>query len=134
MTYTGIRAMKIKYGSTRTVILTDNYAFKLPGFWCGYLKRYYWKQFLLGLLANMQEKEFSGMDHPKLCPVKFYIPRGFLVVMPRAIPVSEETWERMDKSFMEETNFMLPGEWKRVSFGGILVDGKFRLVYVDYGN
>jgi hypothetical protein len=43
-----------------------------------------WKHFLYGLLANMQEAQFSKTSWPELCPVLWSLPGGFLVVMPRA--------------------------------------------------
>jgi hypothetical protein len=42
-----------------------------------------WKLFLNGLLANMQEVEFSAMRRQDLAPVVFHLPLGFLLVMPR---------------------------------------------------
>jgi hypothetical protein len=47
---------------------------------------------LYGLLAKMQERAFSKTGWPELCPVKFYIPGGFLVVMPYARPLTFEEW------------------------------------------
>jgi hypothetical protein len=43
-------------------MVTKRRAYKLPSF-------YSWKHFLLGLLANMQEAEFSRTGRPELCPV-----------------------------------------------------------------
>jgi hypothetical protein len=40
----------------------------------------------------MQERAFSKTGWPELCPVKFYIPGGFLVVMPYARPLTFEEW------------------------------------------
>lgn len=66
----------LRFGSTRTVLLTKHYAFKFPTFNS-------WKLFLHGLLGNMQEKQFSTMRIPELAPVLFTLPLGLLVVMPR---------------------------------------------------
>lgn len=77
----------IRRGSSRTVLLTKRYAFKFPTFTS-------WKLFLYGLLANMQEKTFSGMQIPELAPVLFALPGGFLVVMPRVDVKSFEADDR----------------------------------------
>src|ERR1019366_10644290 len=63
-------------GVTRKVLLTNRYAFKVPN-WTT------WRQFLWGLLSNMQERAFSRLAWPILCPVLLSDPWGFLVVMPR---------------------------------------------------
>lgn len=115
--------MIIKHGATRTVILTKKYAFKFP-----YIRRY--KNFLLGLLANMQELEFDSLNDERLAKVIYHLPCGFLIVMKRAEPL---TW--FDKKFLacfcakRIKGFALPVELKQDSFG--YIDGK--LVAIDYG-
>ena len=116
--------MQVKYGSTRTVLLTHRYAFKLPSF-------VEWRLFLLGLLANMQERRFSATRHPKLCPVLFSVPGGFLVVMKRANPMPFDDFCEIDiEAWADDGEMYIPVEAKWDSFG--ILDG--RVVAVDYGN
>nr|DAE36537.1 MAG TPA: hypothetical protein [Caudoviricetes sp.] len=63
-------------GCTRSVILFRGYAIKIPTFKS-------WKLFLKGILANLQERHFSEMKDPNLCPVVFSDKFGFLVIMKR---------------------------------------------------
>ena len=74
-----------KRGVTREVLLLGGYALKIPS-----LRS--WRCFLWGLLANIQEREFSLTGWPELCPVIFSAPGGFLTVMPRAAPLSDGEW------------------------------------------
>lgn len=126
----------IKIGTTRTVILIRSYAIKIP-------KLYSWKTFLIGLLSNMQEKEFSSMKDNRICPVIFYIYGGFLLVMPRCKSITEEEFKSFNyKDFSKERNeeiYMgiitykwckVPVENKIDSFGWL--DG--RIVAIDYGS
>lgn len=84
--------MKFVYtGITRFVILTDNYAIKVP-------KIGNWKNFLLGFVANMEESvvwrcacvPYGGLSHVKqhLCPVVWCDRFGFVCVMKRAEPLN----------------------------------------------
>ena len=111
-------------GTTRTVFLVGRWAFKVP-------TGRSWRLFLSGLLANMQEAEFSSTGWPELCPVRFALPGGFLVVMPRAVtltePMAEDAYERLT----QRPDYVVPAENKPCSWGH-LPDG--RLVAVDYGS
>ena len=112
--------MKIKYGSSRTVILSKNYAFKLP-----YIGR--WKNFLWGLIANMNEVSFNKMHDDRLAKIVFSLPAGFLVVMKRAEPLKE-----FNKKFLTDfccRGWKVPVEIKKDSFG--YIDGKLNII--DYG-
>jgi len=105
------------------VILTRKYAIKIPRF------DYGWAQGLRGLLANMQEVEFSSLNN-KACPVLFHIFGGWLLVMPRCEPLSDNDWN-MIKSTCVGDWLPIPVEYrKRDSFG--ILDG--RIVAVDYGS
>jgi len=116
-------------GATRTVILTEKYAFKLPGTW-GERPSYWWKHLLLGLLANIQEITFSKTKWPELCPILFYIPGGFLVVMPRLQIMTKEEFKNFDwNGFQSGQDYTVPVENKADSFG--YLNGK--VVAVDYG-
>ena len=77
-------------GTTRAVFLTKKYAIKVPQF------KYGWELFLRGLLANMQEVEFNTMKDERLCPIKFHIRGGWLIVMPRCTPISIQTFSNLD--------------------------------------
>lgn len=113
----------VRHGSTRVVLLIGRWALKLPSL-------YSWPHFLRGLLCNMQEAMFSATGWPELCPVVLSIPGGWLVVMPRAHPISREEFFSMDyESFVQRPDHVVPVERKLDSFG--MLDG--RLVAVDYG-
>lgn len=111
-------------GVTRLVILTKNYAFKIPNFLNG------WSMFLTGLLCNMQEKNFSTINWEELCPVVFSIRGGWLIVMKKASPLTDEEWENFNyKKFIIKNEFVIPVEPKKCSFGKL----NDKIVAVDYG-
>lgn len=115
---------RIAYGCTRTVWLIGQYAFKFPAM-------SEWRLFLLGLLANMQERVFSRAGWPELCPVLWSLPGGWLVVMRRARLMTDEEFEAFDaESWAERGDYTVPVEYKSDSFGW--VNGS--IVAVDYGN
>lgn len=77
-----MRSINFYKGTTRWVFLIGKYAIKIPSLSS-------WKQFLKGLLANMQEREFSRMDksswHYNLIADVYYCDfLGFLLIMERA--------------------------------------------------
>lgn len=117
-------------GATRFVLLTQHRVIKLPR-WSS------WRSFLNGLLANMQEAEFSRAfpDDDRLCPVQFALPLGLLVVMPRATPLTDEEFDanesHLHASFAVSAagSFVVPVEWKPSSFGWL--DGE--ITAIDYG-
>ena len=112
------RRVRCLNGATRIVLLVGGYAVKLP-------RLNTWRTFLNGLLANMQEREFSLTGWPELCPVLFSFPGGWLVVMRRARPLTYCEFEAVDMRGFGG----IPVEGKRDSFGWL--DG--RIVAVDYG-
>ena len=130
--------MEVKHGCTRFVILTNKYAIKIPQF------RYEWKHFLLGLLANMQEVSFSKINDDRLYPVKFYIPGGLLLVMPRCERISEDIFFDLDitrfwpneledyhpDNTCERVEYNVPVENKQDSFGYY----NNKIVAIDYGS
>lgn len=123
-------------GCTRIVVLIGSWAIKLPRFGYGYAMG------LRGLLCNMQERAIWTLGWPQLCPVLFSLPGGWLLVMRRAEPLTDEQWAAFDFPAYEafrrhratEGNRMsdgiVPAEYKREHFG--MVDG--RMVTVDYGS
>ena len=118
--------MEQAYGTTRWVLLTRNYAIKLPTL-------IDWRLFLLGLLANMNERFFylsfqkgSPELAQRLCPIVFSAPGGWLVVMRRAQPLDRDDFE-----LCAQINWKyIPVERKPDSFGWF----EGRIVAIDYGN
>ena len=76
----------------------------------------------------MQEVDFSSLKHPLLCPIKFWLPGGFLVVMPNVRILTRKLTTRQLKGFTKDN---LPVENKPSSFGYL---EKGNLVAVDYGS
>lgn len=111
-------------GATRWVFLTKRYAIKIPSLSS-------WGLFLTGLLANIQECVFSKVKWPELCPVIWSIRGGWLVVMPRTVPISDEIWESFDyELFTDHPDYVVPVENKRSSFGWL----NGHIVATDYGS
>lgn len=113
-------------GATRFVVLTTNYAFKFPRLWP-------YRNFLQGLLANMQEANFWTMRDERLCPVVFSLWGGWLVMMPRARMMTEAEWLAFDAAHFCDSpgsDTVVPAEHKPSSFG--YLNGV--VVAIDYGN
>ena len=114
----------VSWGTTRVVILIGGIAIKLPAY-----KE--WRLFLLGLLANMQERKFWTTKWPELCPVVFSVPGGWVTVMRRARPLTRDEFDSIDlEKWVDRDDYRIPAETKMDSFGWI--DGL--LVAIDYGN
>ena len=114
-------------GAMREVFLVGRWAIKLPKLTSD------WRQFLRGLLSNMEEREFSAKGYPEFCPVVFSLPCGWLVVMRRAEPLTDEFLAGFDRLqfIMPDDGRLFPEvEPKDDSFG--MLDG--RVVIVDYGS
>lgn len=115
--------MVIRFGTTRTVLLVGNLAFKFPVIVS-------WRLWLCGLLANIQETKFSALSS-KLCPVLFSAPLGLMIVMKRATPLSREAFlSKISDAFFIDGELNLPVENKQCSFGIL----NKQIVAVDYGN
>jgi len=92
---------------------------------------YSWGHFLLGLLANLQERKFSRAEWSELCPVVASIPGGWLVVMKYARPLTEKEWKGMNvDQWMHREDYSIPVEPKINSFG--VLNGN--IVAIDYGS
>lgn len=104
-------------GRNRLVLLIPGFAFKLPS-----LRS--WRDFLFGLLNNMNEAAWHR-EHPDYCPVIWAAPLGLLLVMPRAQILDDAAFAAL-QSFAAD----LPGVERKASSWGWLGD---RLVAVDYG-
>jgi hypothetical protein len=113
--------MKIALGATRLVLLTRRWAIKFP-------RPTGWRLFLGGLLANMQEREFARTGWPELCPVRWSIPGGWLLVMPFAEPLDDLQWSALQQTRHEDSR--VPVEMKQDSFGVL----RGAVVAVDYGS
>lgn len=112
---------RFKKGATRWVFLVGRYAFKIPSL-------HSYKNFLNGLLANMQEVTFNGF-HPILCPVVFKLPLGLLVVMPRLEPI-DSTQFALALNVLHDDELELI-EAKMDSFGQ---DEEYNVFAIDYGS
>jgi hypothetical protein len=130
MTTSNRRGWNIAWGSSRMVILTKRWAIKLP-------RPTEWRLFLHGLLANMQERQFATTKDPRLCPIKFGVPGGWFIVMPRASALEYDEWDAFDWeafcAYRDDDEAMMlkvPVEGKWSSFGWL--NGK--IVAIDYGN
>jgi hypothetical protein len=114
-----------RLGAVRTVILTRHYVFKVPGRWTWTDWAWWWDFLLRGLLSNLQERRFAAEGWPELCPVPCSIPGGFLVMMPRARPLTDAEWQQFDyRAFVTrgdgyvEANFdALAREWRQGDVG-----------------
>jgi hypothetical protein len=113
----------INTGVTRHVILIGRYAIKIPRLNYGY------RLFLLGLLANNQERLFSTMKNERIAPVLFYLPGGFLSIMPRCKLITDSEYEQLNlKDFENIPCEKSPG--KSDSYGWL----KGQIVALDYGS
>lgn len=119
--------MEFKRGATRIVLLIGRLALKFP-------RCTEWRTFLLGLLANMQERDFATLKFEPLCPVLFSLPGGFLVAMPRCRPLDDTEFDETHRlecwDLASNPDHPFRCEHKQCSFGWL----KDRLVIVDYGN
>lgn len=86
-----------------------------------------WKLFLLGMLANIQEREWYsyGFMSEKLCPY-FFTLFGLFLLGKYASPINEQQYSTMDTKSFEG----LPLDNKMENFGTY----KGRIVLVDYGS
>ena len=125
--------MKIEIGATRRVFIFNNFVIKIPN-----TKEY--RLFLSGILANLQEKLWSG-SHPDLAKVKWCSLLGLILIMEKAESIGccgyfeDETWDAFQDMLQERykddelSEFMLsdpkPSNW------GYIGD---RLVKIDYGD
>lgn len=110
--------------------MIGGYAIKIP------VLVYGWKNFLHGLIANYNEIQLSKWavksGNNEFCPVKWYIPGGWIVVMPRVKVMTDEEFKSFDyHGFVYQKDYVVPCENKSDSFGW-LPNGK--IVVIDYGN
>lgn len=114
---------KWKAGSSRLVLLTNHSAWKIP-------RPDRWRRLLTGLLANMDEVALWSQRLPRLCPIRWSLPGGLLVVMVRADPMPPEEIDTALEEYLDESPKVQLPELKRDALGKI----KGGWVIVDYGN
>lgn len=107
--------MKLARGANRCCLLVGRWAIKFP-------RLNSWHDFLYGLLNNLHEA--SRPPDPRLCPITWACPGGFVNIMPRCVP-----YDGSPKGLRQFATG-LPVEPHAKSFGW-LPDG--RLVAFDYG-
>ncbi len=91
----------------------------------------------------MQEIAHSTMKDNRICPILFYIPGGWITVMPRCTPLTNEEfstlnidrfWEQKFEKICGHTVFFgeckIPCEHKIDSFGWL----NGQIVAIDYGD
>ena len=115
--------MRVEFGASRFVILTDNYAFKFPRL--DRRNEYGWLQNVMrSLCANIVEWVLWDRTRADtLGPIVFHIPCGLLNVMPRAIRATEA-----DLNLIDFENLTVGAERKADSWGWL----NGRLVAIDY--
>ena len=116
--------MLILQGDTRIVLITKQYAIKIPKF---QNKNFYGIIYtmLTGWIANRNEFLWHKSNiHNFFCPVKLSILFSFIIIMEKAIPINKKEFKNIKK-------FNFGGyEHKISSYGKI--NGK--IVIVDYGD
>lgn len=119
----------IRHGITRTVILTKNYAIKLPSLraYGDGLAGVLWS-ICRGILANQSEAQWwrNSMQRQFLCPVLHSWLGGIINIYPRCQPYTVEDDRQMKRPIPEL--MPQPGDDKSENYG--LLYG--RLVILDY--
>lgn len=116
--------MIFKHGVTRIVLLVGRWAVKVP-------RPTEWRLFLRGLLANLQERQWSKCGDERLAKVLWADPTGFLLVMERVDPLPRRFTQRHLDCILAQGRFDgLPLDQHLQNFG---FRGR-RLVLLDYGS
>ena len=114
----------IAIGTSRLVIFCFGFAIKIPN-------PSKMRRFLEGLRANRREVRVSKFGLNELCPVKFYLPFGICLIMPKVRALTEMEWANFDSvNFCLAYNPSLPIECGKIEHFGWLGE---RLVALDYG-
>ena len=116
----------IKYGTTRMVWILPSHVVKIPR-----LRWWLWRNFLLGLLGNLQEADFFAVNgnNNKFCPVVFCLWGGWLLIMKRATPLTDKEFHAIPERWWQ-SNSLLASTEKTISSVG-RYEG--RVVAIDYG-
>lgn len=105
------------------MILTRRFAIKIPSVRS-------WRDFLFGLLNNMNEARTAREGLDGFCPVVLAIPGGFALVMPRVEILCERDFAAFDPAaFCRRDGYEINAEHKPDSFGRL----NGTIVAVDYG-
>jgi hypothetical protein len=122
-----IKAMKIRIGVTRTVLIFKKRVLKIPSFKNG------WINFIYGVEANLQERIWNGF-HPVFAKVIRSSKLGFWLIMERAEPIPKETDWGTIKDYLsftyrnEDIYEIIMSDCKKDNWGVI----NNRLVKIDY--
>lgn len=114
-------------GATRRVLLAGKYAIKVPN-------PQEWRTFIYGIMANMIERKFAEMNDTRLAHIHYANRCGFLLIMERLEPLTDEQWEAFDyESVCSSSDWHMEGvtEDKRDGLGSTK-DGQIK--FVDYGS
>ena len=120
--------MKFNHGSTRNVFIFKHFVIKVPT-----IQEY--RLFLNGLLANLQEKQWSG-HHPDLAKVIFCTKSGLFLIMEKANVISTAVDTASFQAMIErhyqndDLRAFMISDAKPSNWGYIGV----HLVKIDYGN
>jgi hypothetical protein len=105
--------------TNRAVLLLGRLAFKFP-------RLRSWRHLYYGCLNNINEAKFSGQ--PGACPVLWCAPGGFVSVMRRAQPLTDDEFRDLDEAeFRHRGNLVV--EHKPDSYGKL----NGAIVAIDYG-
>lgn len=104
-------------GRNRFVVLVGPWAIKVPSLRC-------WRDFLFGLLNNLNEAAWHREPKMAHCPVIWCAPGGFILVMPRARILTDAEFELVRRRLPPAR-----AELKADSWGYV---GRM-LLAVDYG-
>lgn len=133
----------VRHGLTRTVILTGQYAIKIPRLWSrdGGLAGALWS-LARGVLANQGEADWwawvhdgDGLDGDKFCPVLASHLGGLINIYPRceAYEVGPEIQMAMFEGTFRPLDIApQPSDCKADNYGWLTQDGRRRLVVIDY--
>ncbi|MGL5013975.1 MAG: hypothetical protein ACRC6V_06750 [Bacteroidales bacterium] len=115
-------------GSTRIVFIFEKFVIKIPTFKS-------WKLFLTGILANLQERQFSKIHNKNLARVVLSDPLGLIIVMERVREIRNRGlfFVELQKICCESDlhlDFWL-SDCKPENYG---YNNKGKLVKLDFGN
>lgn len=100
--------IRVRHGTTRTVLIIKNFAFKFPRIKFKNCGKQWYINFLSGLMANYNEVIFSKMKENeygvKYMPVIFHLPLGVLNVMRAGEVLTEHEFNEYVKTLKNNLN------------------------------